>query len=249
MDAAECIAGYTGGVELPSVGSLSGPVAGEELVNGSGRDVTASGQSGIENKGRKRRRVDSLHSSISQPLIGLIRGETEATEVACSGGAREHDVRQAAKCMNKAIMAKVKKLEKILGGYLFSGADATLLRQREKKRGMKTITDTVRLHLAPSEGADFMLEVWLCSAIRKTILQVTIESAEDWRDILGDHLFEGMITSKWRKKEETKGLARTKAVNLSFHGSEDGSDCKLEVTLSFRMGKKVLADLYLDNLS
>jgi hypothetical protein len=145
---------------------------------------------------------------------------------------------------NKAMMAEVNKLESFLGGYLFSGINETRMRYREQAMGMRSFTDTVRLHLAHREGEDFKLEVWLCSSIGKDIAK-ELGAVKNLTSMLGGFLSKAMKASTWRQGEERKGMSNcTGAVNVSFPNVDDGGDCKMEVMLNFGMGMSVLTDIY-----
>jgi hypothetical protein len=147
------------------------------------------------------------------------------------------------KTTKMARMADVDKLESILGSYLFEGMKASRMRESEENRRLLRFTDTVRLEPASQEGQDFKLEIWLCSLVGKAVSQA--KSDEDWRNILGDFLFEAMKGSNRRKKEEDRTPTDAGAVDFSFPNGKDSSDdSKLEVMLMFERGRYVFAEAY-----
>jgi hypothetical protein len=217
-------------------------------IENRGSIVTAEAPAGVN---LQRENVSSLDSSVSQPAGGPISDqggateETSARDANSSAPQAQDDHQIEASETNIAMMAEVDKLKSTLGGYLFKGMNESRMRRREKDRGMKSFTDTVRLHLAYQEGEDFKLEVWLCSSIGKAISQAEMRSVEDVRSMLGDYLFEAMKASNWRQEEERKGMSECAcAVDVSFPNADDGSDCKVEVMLNFGTGKDVYGNIY-----
>jgi hypothetical protein len=146
--------------------------------------------------------------------------------------------------MKVALMSVMAQLESILGRYLFEGMKASRMRCHEEDMGQITFTDAVRLRLAYQLGEDFLLEVWLDSRIGNAISQV--KSVEGLRDMLGEYLFTAMEASNRRKEEKRKGMRTcTNAVNLSSPSGEDSDeDSKLEIMLSFEIGRKVHEEAY-----
>ncbi|KAM3066412.1 hypothetical protein ACMFMG_012102 [Clarireedia jacksonii] len=126
------------------------------------------------------------------------------------------------------------KLDDVLGAYLLEGIRESVMRKRE---GVSQYTDVVRLHI-PHPIDDYKLEIWLCSSVGKAISQTVIQSIEDWRNILGDYLFEGMKASNSRKEEVEAGtIFGTRSVHISFPNSDSSSDYKIEVILSSGIGQ------------
>jgi hypothetical protein len=160
------------------------------------------------------------------------------------GDIRPRDSPAKASGMKVALMSVMAQLESILGRYLFEGMKASRMRCHEEDMGQITFTDAVRLRLAYQLGEDFLLEVWLDSRIGNAISQV--KSVEGLRDMLGDYLFTAMEASNRRKEEKRKGMRTcTNAVNLSSPSGEDSDeDSKLEIMLSFEIGRKVHEEAY-----
>jgi hypothetical protein len=266
LNTADYTEGSTQGRQLLSVGSSSIATT-SAARNGCQRVITASGQleirtsrgepRGLELQAEvgdphsKRRRVDSfpyLDSSLSQPLSGVTHDQREARGSPTAGGANFSAVSQArsgrrVEAVGRKIarMAEVDKLESVLGAYLFEGNAASRMRHQE---GSITLTDSVRLHL-PYHEEDCKLEVWLYSSIREAISQTTMRPVEDWKNILGDFLFEAMKASNWRKEEVRIGMLDTRAVHIPFANGDEGSDCKVEVMLGFREGREVYNHIFL----
>ncbi|CAD6443728.1 eef7672e-9e31-4a2c-967a-cde4ac3a9b7f [Sclerotinia trifoliorum] len=186
----------------------------------------------------KRRRIDSL-SNPDSSLPHLSSGITYNQH----GGAMETPTSGNVN-VNKGIFtaefADMNKLESILGSYLLKGIDASHKRQKEGKR----FTETVRLHLTLPKK-DCRLEIWICSSVGKAISETAIESVEDWKNILGNYLFEGMNASNLRMGEvETGMLLHTRAIHISSSDSSDNCDYKVEVTLSFEKGNEIYKHVY-----
>lgn len=243
LNAAEYIAGSTQIQQSPSVSSSliadrmssappeslvpegSHPFVGERVLQGEALGPP-----------RKRMRVDlfpSLDLPLPQPLVQPICKQRGATKETSLGGAKA----QAVSGMKIARMAEVNQLEKFLGDYLLEGICTSCMRCQEKERRCMRFTDTVRLYVAYRKGEDIKLEIWVCASIGKDILQATIISAEGLRSVLGSYLFEAMKSSNWRKEQERKEVYDFNgAVNISFPGEHDGSDCKMEVLLGSEMG-------------
>lgn len=143
---------------------------------------------------------------------------------------------------NTARAATVEKLNRILEGFLRNGMMASRLRKGEVDRGIMTLTDAVRLHLAYQIGEDFKLEIWLCPSSGRDITEAKADSFARLRTVLGDYLFKEMSTSNWCRHAATTSDTLS-AVNVSFpHG--DSGDCKLEVMLNFEAGRYLLDELY-----
>ena len=146
---------------------------------------------------------------------------------------------------NVAKIVEVNKLKNTLKEYLFDGMSKSLKRHQEKDQGWVRFTDTVRLHLAYHQGDDFKLEVWLCSFSGRAISKERERNVEGLRIMLGDYLFEAMKASNRRRVEESMGMSEhTSAVAVSFPKGDDGSDCTVEVMLSFEAGLSVWAQIY-----
>jgi len=138
-------------------------------------------------------------------------------------------------------MADVAKVKSIFGSYLFQGIIESRKRAEE---GNLSLTDTVRLHVPPSE-VDFTLEIWVCLSIGKAISQTIIRSVEDWKGILGDVLFDSMMASRQIEEDFKEGLVnRTRAINICSAGSDDGCDHMLNVKLGFEAGFQIWRELY-----
>ncbi|KAG0645019.1 hypothetical protein D0Z07_9192 [Hyphodiscus hymeniophilus] len=268
LNAAEHIAAATQGQQLPSVRSSSTQdrmdssspeslvpeeihlLAGEEVQATAGGQPeiwsNRAGSTSLEPQAealdhhRERRRVDSspsLDSSLSQQSVGPGYRQGGVTEETSLDGGKA----QVVSGMKIAIMAEVDQLERFLGGYIFEGIYTSCMRHQEKERRCMRFTDTARLHVAYREGEDIKLEIWLCGSIGNDILQATMSSAEDLRNVLGGYLFEAMNTSNWRKEQERKKTHDfSGAVNITFPDEHNGSDCKMEVLLGSEMG----LDLY-----
>lgn len=135
-----------------------------------------------------------------------------------------------------AILADLDIMEKYVGDYLYSGVQLSHMRGGEDSR----LTRALRLCLASDSGEDFILEIWICSSYGSSIVDKMrmMTSIEDWEKILGDYLYRAMKNSRSRKIEEETGMLRTSAVRIS---SPNGSnyDSKLEVMMSFEMGREV----------
>jgi len=143
---------------------------------------------------------------------------------------------------NVATILRIDKLKNSsLADYLIIGICKSRTREEEKKLGWNHYTDAVRLHLPYWGGEDYKLEIWLCSSVGRDIVEKGVRKIEDWRSILGDYVFEGMIASKYKKEEEKMGNVEcTGAITLSFANS----DCKLEVMLNFERGVSMWSELY-----
>jgi hypothetical protein len=231
LNAAEHIAAATQGQQLPSVRSSSTP----------DRIDLPLPESLVPEKIHPLAGEEMHATDRGQPEIWSNREESRGLE----GGAKAKGACQVASGMETAIMAEVDKLESTLGGYLFKGMNESRMRHREKDEGMKSFTDTVRLHFAYLKGEDFKLEVWLCSSIGKAISQAKMRSVEDLRNMLGDYLFGAMKASNRRKEEEKTGISDCAgAVDVSFPSGDDSSDCKMEVMLCFVKGKNVYENIY-----
>ncbi|EFY96512.2 hypothetical protein MAA_08009 [Metarhizium robertsii ARSEF 23] len=128
-----------------------------------------------------------------------------------------------ASSVKMARMAKLERLEYVLGDYLYSGMMASRLRKGEVDRRIMTLTDAVRLHLAYQSGEDFKLEVWLCATVGKAVVEAKADSVERVRSVLGDYLFAATSSSNWWRQRETEGT-HLSALYVSFPHSDIG-DC------------------------
>lgn len=135
-----------------------------------------------------------------------------------------------------AMMAKMEKLEPVLGHFLFSGLVLSDTRRQENRPA--TYTDAVRLHFAPEQGEDFILEIWLYSWFGRAIEALNQRSVMDLKTVLGDCIFDAMEASNERKKE-TGLTVNTNAVKVYFACSEGSGDCKLKVLLGFTEGYEI----------
>lgn len=147
-----------------------------------------------------------------------------------------------ASSVKMARMAKLERLEYVLGDYLYSGMMASRLRKGEVDRRIMTLTDAVRLHLAYQSGEDFKLEVWLCATVGKAVVEAKADSVERVRSVLGDYLFAATSSSNWWRQTETEGT-HLGALHVSFPHSDIG-DCKFDIMLNFETGRCLLDELY-----
>jgi hypothetical protein len=124
------------------------------------------------------------------------------------------------------------------------GTKLSHMRKQEERRQLARLTDTVRLHLAPQEGEDCMLEVRVCRSIGDAVSEAQATSMGDLTEMLGDYLFDAMESSHSRDQEKSEGkLESTNAVRVL--PCEDGSeDRKLEIMLCFRTGKELYTDVF-----
>ncbi|KAI0164051.1 hypothetical protein GGR57DRAFT_452152 [Xylariaceae sp. FL1272] len=139
--------------------------------------------------------------------------------------------------VHTARMAQVQELKNVLGAYLFVGIKTSRMRKQE---GLVTLTDAVRLQLAPQEGDDFRLILWVESSIGGTISGSNSESVEALHDALGNYIFEGMMASKTRKAETQPENTGAVIVN---HPRRD-EDSVVEIMLCFSTGKELYATIY-----
>lgn len=137
-------------------------------------------------------------------------------------------------------MAAIDKVKATIGVYLFVSMKTSIARKQEEEKGMISLTDTVRLYFATQEGEDFKLTMWICSSAGDSISKANARSVNKLRDMLGNYLFKAMEASNKRVREQ--GAICTGAVAV-FPGGKD-RDSKLEVTLSFTVGKDIYATMY-----
>lgn len=143
-----------------------------------------------------------------------------------------------------ARMARVDKLEIVLGGILFTAILASDRRKQEDQKKWFSLTDTVALQPAVQEGDDFIIELWLCRSMGRVILDAMMHSIDNLRVILGNHLFEAMKASNLMRKEEMgKEEMSTNAIKVSFPNGEK-EDCKVEITINFWAGNDDLGLLF-----
>jgi hypothetical protein len=176
---------------------------------------------------------EHLDPSISSPTRNI-----------CSPGPTL-DYGRASEFRLMAFISVMGKLENILGPYLFEGMKASRMRRHEEEMGRITYTDAVRLRLAFPTGKDFLLEVWLNSPTGNAISQV--RSVADLRDMLGNYLFAAMETSNQRQEEKGTGtgVLVSKAVKASCPSAVDSDeDSKLEIMLSFAIGRQVYKEAF-----
>ena len=119
-----------------------------------------------------------------------------------------------------ALVVDVDELERIVGHFLRIGFHTSL---RRKKEGTSRYTSAACLHMAPKEGADFRLEIWIGFGAGQAVSQL-MSTGDDLRDVLGDYLFE--VTKP--------------PVQLTWIGV----DCKLELTLGFADGSKIYTSAF-----
>ncbi|KAF7870019.1 hypothetical protein EAF04_004803 [Stromatinia cepivora] len=243
LNTADYIAGSSQSQQLSTTGNSSIQIASGAVLSGHEQDSTADEQAEIGSSGwdaiglesqaeadgppSKQRRVDtipSLDSSFPQPSSGITYNQHEgATE------SSTHDVKS-----NVAIMGEVCKWESYLGAHLFKYLD--------QKQRCGRYTNAVRLHLRLSKDDDYRLEVWLCSSIKQALSQAISQAKtglfEDLRYILGDYLFEAAKASNWNKDQEMIGIS----LGTSF--VDDGSNCKMEVMLSSKIGAEIHANVF-----
>jgi hypothetical protein len=146
----------------------------------------------------------------------------------------------------KASVARLNTLEKILGQYLLECMETSHMRRSEENRenmGPIRLTSAVSLYIAGQSGKDYQLEITLGPLLGNAISNQLAEmkSIEDLEMILGEYVFAGMKTSNYRKEEEGKRmLVSTSAVRVSFPGGSGSSDdCKLEVMVGYEKGREI----------
>ncbi|OAL42572.1 hypothetical protein IQ07DRAFT_340578 [Pyrenochaeta sp. DS3sAY3a] len=146
------------------------------------------------------------------------------------------NVRNERSSAKVAILADLDRMKNYIGDYLHRGVRESRMRDGEKRK----LTSALRLGLAYDSGEDFILELWICSLYGRSIedRMSTMNSIEDWKDILGDYLYVAMKNSRSRKIEEEKGIQRTNAVRLSSPNGKN-YDSKVEVMMSFDQGREV----------
>lgn len=119
-----------------------------------------------------------------------------------------------------AIMADVGKVESIVGPFLRTGLKTSWLRKTERGR---SLTEAVRLHMAPGLGRDFRLEICIGFCAGQTVSQL-ISTGDCLRDILGDYLYAATEAS------EAKPSVRLTWIAM---------DCKLDLMLGFKEGHEI----------
>jgi len=122
-------------------------------------------------------------------------------------------------------------LDGILGNFLVIGMDLSRTRRAEGQ----PYTRAVCLHLPFEPGGDFTFEVFLFSAVGKSILEVTKLREKDLEFLLGKFLFERMQTSKHRTSQ-----VLTSAVSIV---DDCSGDKRLRVKVNHDAGHEIWAEI------